>query len=94
MPYAAAEPTCAYRNLIDELRITRAFPCVARGLKVRPSFMFVGCCWWRSLAVDGSSGTSRGHAPVMRRPDPRNAAVLGTVQPGCGYCAPPLPPLD
>jgi len=25
--------------------------------------------WWRSLAVDGSSGTSRGHPSVMRRPD-------------------------
>ena len=30
--------------------------------------MFADCCWWRSLAVDGSSGASRGHAPVMRSP--------------------------
>ena len=30
--------------------------------------MFAGCCWWRSLAVDGYSGASRGHAPVVRRP--------------------------
>jgi hypothetical protein len=43
-------------------RITRVFSCVARGFKARPSFMFAGCCWWRSLAVDGSSGASRGHA--------------------------------
>ena len=41
------------------------------GLKARASFMFTGCCWWRSLAVGGGSGTSRGHAPVMRRPDSR-----------------------
>jgi hypothetical protein len=43
-----------------ELRITRVFSCVARGFKARLSFMFAGCCRWRSLAVDGSSGTSRG----------------------------------
>ena len=52
----------AYRNRTDDLRITRVFSCVARGRKARVSFMFTGCCWWRSLAVDGSSGTSRGHA--------------------------------
>jgi len=45
-----------------ELRITRVFPCAARGFKVRASFTFAGCCWWRSLAVDGSSGASQGHA--------------------------------
>jgi hypothetical protein len=43
-------------NLRD-LRITRVFSCVARGFKARLSFMFAGCFWWRSLAVDGSSGT-------------------------------------
>src|SRR5215468_501153 len=32
------------------------------GLKARASFMFASCCWWRSLAVDGCSGASRGHA--------------------------------
>ena len=51
-----------------ELRITRVFSCVARRLKARASFMFAGGCRWRSLAVDGSSGASRGHAPVVRRP--------------------------
>src|SRR5215469_13187120 len=55
----------------SELRVTRVFPCVARGLKARPSFMFAGCCWWRSLAVDSGSGTSRGHGSVMRRPGSR-----------------------
>ena len=30
----------------SELRITRVFPCVARGFKARASFMFAGCCWW------------------------------------------------
>ncbi len=54
-----------------DLRITRVFQCVARGLKDRASFMFVGCCWRRSLAADGGSGASRGHAPVMRRLGPR-----------------------
>jgi hypothetical protein len=51
-----------------ELRITRVFSCVVHGFKARPSFMFAGCCWWRSLAIYGSSGTSRGHGSVMRRP--------------------------
>jgi hypothetical protein len=51
-----------------EIRITRVFPCVARGFKARASFMFAGCCWWRPLVVDGYSGASRGHAPVVRRP--------------------------
>jgi hypothetical protein len=54
-----------------DLRITRVFSCVARGLKARASFMFAGGCRWRSLAVDGSSGASRGHAPVARRPGSR-----------------------
>ena len=43
-----------------DLRITRVFSCAARGPKVRASFMFAGCCRWRSLAADGSSGASRG----------------------------------
>ena len=59
----------------SDLRITRVFPCVACGFKVRASFMFAGCCWWRSLADDGYSGTSRGHAPVCV------GQVLGGVAP-------------
>ena len=51
----------------DDLRITRVFPCAARRFKARASFMFTGGCWWRSLAVDGRSGASGGHGPVMRR---------------------------
>ena len=51
-----------------ELRITRVSHCVARGFKARASFKFAACWWWRSLAVDGRSGASRGDAPVMRRP--------------------------
>jgi hypothetical protein len=54
-----------------ELRITRVFSCVAHRFKTRASLMFAGRCWCRSLAVDGRSGTSRGHAPVMRRPAAR-----------------------
>jgi hypothetical protein len=49
-----------------ELCITRAFPCVARGFKARGSFRFKGCCWRRSLAIDGYSGTSRGHDSAAR----------------------------
>ncbi len=62
-----------------ELRIMSGFSCVARGLLPRASFRFIGCCWWRPLAVDGGSGTSRGHAwstPVMRRPGARGAAPV------------------
>jgi hypothetical protein len=55
----------------SELHITRVSPCVARRLKASPSFMFVGGCRWPSLAVDGSSGTPRGHGSVMRRPGAR-----------------------
>ena len=58
----------------SELRITRVFSFAARGFKARRSFMFAGCYRWRSLAVDGSSGTSRGYGSVMRRPGSRWAA--------------------
>jgi hypothetical protein len=51
-----------------ELRIKRVFSCVARGFKACPIFMFAGCRWCRSLAVDGGSGPSRGHRSVMCRP--------------------------
>jgi len=83
-----------------ELRITRVFPCVARGLKARASFMLAGCCWWRSLAIDGGSGTSRGHGSVMRRPGSRRrfqarrlASVAGhgvgsSRAPACKSCYP------
>ena len=33
--------------------------------------MFAACCWRPSLAIDGSSGTPRGHGSVMRRPGSR-----------------------
>ena len=61
---------------LAELRITRVFLCVARRFKACASFMFAGCCWWRSLAVDGGSGTSRGHGPVMRRPGSRRSGAV------------------
>jgi hypothetical protein len=47
----------------SELRITRVSRCVAHVFDSRASFMFAAHCPWRSLAVDGDSGTSRGHAP-------------------------------
>ena len=58
-------------SLTSDLRITSVFPCAARGFKARASFMFAGGCRWQSLAVDGSLGASRGHAPVVRRPGSR-----------------------
>jgi len=68
----------------SELRITRVFAYVARGFKVGASFMFAGCCWWRSLAVDGSSGASQGHAPAMRRPGSRwDGAIERPSASGC-----------
>jgi len=57
-PWSSSSPS--------ELRITRVFPCVARGFKARASFMFAGCCRWRSLAIDGGSGTCRGYGYRMR----------------------------
>jgi hypothetical protein len=58
------------------------FSCVGRELKARMSYRFTGCRRWRSLAVDGGSETSRGHAhqaidPLLRR----SVCVAG--QPAC-----------
>src|SRR5215510_12104718 len=50
------------------------FPCVARGFKACASIMFIAYFWWRSLAVDGGSRTSRGYALgtlVLRSPGAR-----------------------
>ena len=44
-----------------ELRITSVSRALLAEFKARASFTFTGCCLWRSLAVDGGSGTSRGH---------------------------------
>jgi hypothetical protein len=41
-----------------------------------PSLMSAGCCWWRSLAIDGGSGTPRGHGSIMRRPGSRWDGVV------------------
>ena len=69
--FLAATVTGLASSSPGDLRITRVFSCVARRFKACASFMFAGCCWWRSLAVDGGSGTSRGHGPVMRGPGSR-----------------------
>ncbi len=53
-PWSSSSPS--------DLRITSVFPCVGRRFKACAGLMFTSCCWWRSLAVDGGSGTSRGHA--------------------------------
>jgi hypothetical protein len=45
--------------LVD-LRITRVFSCVARGLGGRASSRFIRGCSWRVSVVDGGSGTPRG----------------------------------
>ena len=60
----------------SHLRITRVFSCVARGFKTCASFMSAGCCWWRSLAVDGGSGDISGTQPVMRRPGSRSTGTV------------------
>jgi hypothetical protein len=68
----------------SELRITRVSRCVARGVKARASFSW----WWQSLAVDGRSGASRGHAPAIRRPGSRRT---GAVQRLSAFQAGPMP---
>ena len=80
----------ALGNRTPDLRITRAFSCVARGFKARAGFMFAGCCWRRSLAVDGSSGTSRGHASAAQssqehwpRPSAHTWLRLSPLETGC-----------
>ena len=57
----------AVARITGDLRITSVIPCVAHKFKARASFTFIGCCW-RSLVVDGDPGTSREHAPVVRKP--------------------------
>jgi hypothetical protein len=65
----------------SELCITSVFSCVARVFKACPGFMFVGCCWWRSLAVDDGSGTSRGHRIRMRRLSSRRGVAPSNDRP-------------
>ena len=62
----------------SELRITRVSRRVARRLGIRAGLMFAGRCWWRSLAIDGGSGTSGGHAPEIRRP----SLIVSAASPG------------
>ena len=80
----------ALGNRTPDLRITRVFSSVARGFKARAGFMFAGCCWRRSLAVDGSSGTSRGHASAAQssqehwpRPSAHTWLRLSPLETGC-----------
>ena len=46
----------------QDLRITSVSHALLARSKACASFSFTGCCWRRSLAVGGGSGTSRGHA--------------------------------
>jgi hypothetical protein len=90
VPWSSSPPS--------ELRITRVSRCVARGPKARASFMSAGWWWRRSLAVDGSSGTSRGHAPELRSPykRPQRCCAAWRVTPSracwCTACVPPASP--
>jgi hypothetical protein len=68
-----------------ELRITRVYPCVACAVNARTSFRFTGCCWWRSSAVEGSSGASRGHGLGRVDGPHRPSAFQG------GHVPPPVP---
>ena len=51
-----------------EQQFQSVFACVAHKFTARASFMFIGCCCWQSLVVDGGPGTSRARVPVVRRP--------------------------
>jgi hypothetical protein len=79
---AALTPARPVMPSRSELRITRVFPGVAHRFKARVTFMFAGCCGWRSLAADSSSGASRGHTLMRRR---------GPVR--CSPWAPPFSPI-
>src|SRR5271170_1601899 len=80
--WAAGPPNPRIRRGPAELRITRAFSCVARGAEARLNLMFAGCWWWRSLAIDGDSGAPRGHGPVMGRPASRCGIVADLSREG------------
>jgi len=72
-------PWCSSSS--GELRITRVFSCVAHRFKARPSFMFAGCCWWRSLVIDGSSGTRvRSAVARARRLRPCTTAMVSPAR--------------
>jgi hypothetical protein len=72
-------PWCSSSS--GELRITRVFSCVAHRFKARPSFMFAGCCWWRSLVIDGSSGTRvRSAMARARRLRPCTTAMVSPAR--------------
>ena len=67
----------------SELRTTRVFSCVARGFKARPSFMFAGCCWWRSQAVVRAMRSRRhGDSPPRRHTRPARQARAGPASVG------------
>jgi hypothetical protein len=59
-----------------ELRITSVFSCVACRFIPDPSFMFASCCWCRLLAVDGASGTPRGHVRSAESVTPMTACTV------------------
>jgi hypothetical protein len=50
----------------SELRITSVSRALLAEFKACASFTFTSCCLWRLLAVDGGSGTSRGHVRNAR----------------------------
>ena len=64
----------ALGNRTPDLPITSVFACIARGFKARASFMFVGCCCWRSSAADGRSAAPGG---TPRPSDPHRSAAGG-----------------
>jgi len=66
-PWSSSSPS--------ELRITRVFPCVARGFKARASFMFAGCRWWLLMPIRGHLGGT----PGMRRPGLKQVTMAARV---------------
>jgi hypothetical protein len=57
-PWSSSSPS--------DLRTTSVSHALLAEFNARASFRFAGCCLWRSLAVDGGSGTSRGHVRNAR----------------------------
>ena len=70
----------AYRDRSDDLRITSVSRALVAWFKARAGFMFTGWCWWRSLAVDGGTGTSRGHGHAGCHADVAARVCCGSVR--------------
>ena len=48
-------------NSPDAPHVPSVASCVGRRFRARAGLTFMSCYWWLLLAIDGGSGTSRGH---------------------------------